>query len=308
MVAENVRTLNVALQQCSFKPEYESSTSKILRVIQKHIILKMKMKILRKIFPSFPQIHSAFSELKGLTTITCWLYAEDPPFVSDSQQFLTSGLSTAWTASRDTLTCLDLRMQIYPLTDLGLGTVTFPRLQQFCMILLSKKLSVRVDSSIDTPPPEAPNISAVSIAQFLERHQYTLEILTLVFPINAQKFAADLLNQFPTLPSLWNLKLHFTPDGTIRDPSLPLGLFKTLQSNSQSLRDLHLVFDNLFGSCHFLREEDSQNYRDWWTDQSFERINFPKLQHLRLDFDGVLDDTPLMLQFALSLTASLSLS
>jgi hypothetical protein len=194
-------------------------------------------------------------------------------------------------------------MQIYLLIDLGLDKITFPHLQKFGIDLFS-----RVDPLIDSTLSEALNLSAVSIAQFLERHRSTLEILTLVFPINAQKFAADLLNQFPILPSLRNLKLHFTPDGIIRNPSLPLGLFKTLQSNSQSLTDLHLIFDNLFGFYNFLREEDSQNYRDWWNVQSFERINFPNLQHLRLDFDGAFDDAPLMLQFTVSLTASLSFS
>ncbi|XP_006462272.1 hypothetical protein AGABI2DRAFT_179103 [Agaricus bisporus var. bisporus H97] len=142
------------------------------------------------------------------------------------------------------------------------------------------------------------------MAQFLARHQYTLETLTLAFPINAQKFAADLLNQFPLLPSLYDLQLHFTPDGIIRTPSLPLGLFKTLESNSKSLKGLSLVFDDLFGNCDFPHEEDIQLYRDWWTAQSFERIQFPKLEHLRLDFDEVIDDTPLMLQLAVSLTAN----
>lgn len=304
LVAENVRTLDVALEQDSFKPEYGRSTSRLVHFVRKHIVFKNKMRNVRKSFPSFSQMHAAFSELKSLTAIRCALYAEDPPFVFDSQRFLTSSMSAAWTASRNTLTSLILTIKVYPLFDLGLDTITFPHLQQFSFILLSKHFSVLVDPVIDSTPREVSNLSAISLAHFLARHQRTLEILTLVFPINAQTFAANLLNQFPILPSLHYLKLHFTPDGIIRKPSLPLGLFNTLQSNSQSLTHLHLIFDNMFGYCNFFRQEDSRNHRDWWTAQSFERIHFPKLQNLRLHFDGILSDTPLMVQLAVSSTAS----
>ncbi|EKM82248.1 hypothetical protein AGABI1DRAFT_126579 [Agaricus bisporus var. burnettii JB137-S8] len=302
LIAENVRTLNVVLEQHSFIPKYNLPTKKLLRVLLKKLLLKRRIHKLRKNFPSFPQIHGTFSELKNLTSINCALLTECPPFVFNSQRFLTSGISAAWTSSRNTLTCLVLTIHIYPLNDLGLDAITFPHLQQFHLILRSK-LRVVVNGEIDSTPSESLTIPAPSMAQFLARHQYTLKTLTLAFPINAQKFAAVLLNQFPVLPSLSNLQLHFTPDGIIRNPSLPLGLFKTLESNSKSIKGLSLVFRGLSG-CDFLREEDSQLYRDWWTAQSFERIQFPKLERLQLDFYEVINDAPLMLQFAVSSTAN----
>lgn len=309
MVSKNVQTLDIALTQCSFKLDHTYSSFKILRILKRYIIPRMKIYKPRKTFPPFRQIHRAFSELNGLTTINCALCSTSSSPLFDPQQFLTSGISTAWTSSRNTLTCLILTIKTYPLIDLGLDKITFPHLQQFHLVLLPQIVYIVVNPSIDSPLPESPDISAVSMAHFLERHKHTLEILTLTFPINAQKFAAELLNHFPTLPSLWNLQLHVSPDGTVRNLSLPLGLFKTLQSNSQSLKDLSLIFDRVSGTCDFVRGEDLLRYRDWWAAQSFERIHFPKLQHLRVDFDqSLLSDIPSILQLILSSTVSRSLS